>query len=405
MKKILLIASLLYISYYAQGQLSKNEEQQLVVGTVDSLFSNVLNEPREIWVHVPEDVDKNKKYPVIYLLDGPKMFHASTGITSLLEQWNMPKSIVVGISNTDRIRDFTPSKVAFHRGHKSETSGGALAFLTFMKEELAPYVSANYPADNMSTIIGHSTGGLFVVYAYLNAPNSFDNYLAIEPSLWWDKEKLVNQAKSLMQKPIYKNKSLYVAVGNSIDVDTVKVRKLKSEQSEMLRANLNFHDVLVENSSQLVFTWEYFGKEDHGSIVVPAFYNGLRALFSWYPFPEKWRFNNPKKYTSKELTNPFYEHYSMLSKRFKREVKPDWQFINDVGFFMLSGHNSPKKALAYLEMNVKFYPEKSESYVALGEYYVMRKNKEEAIHYFQKAVEIDNNEKARQKLAKLLKSR
>lgn len=403
MRRILLFISLLSIHLYTIAQFSQNENKQIVIGTEDAVFSKVLNEERKIWIHLPEDIEDGKKYPVIYVLDGTGHFYTVTGVLKLLEQWNLPKSIVVGIPNTDRTRDFTPTHVAFQRGHKSETSGGALNFIKFMKEELQPYVHSKYPVDTMSTIIGHSTGGLFVLYAYTHHPDVFDNYLAIDPSLWWDKEKLVQQSKKLLNTSTYQNKSLYVAVANSNNIDTTKVRKLKSETSEMLRANLNFHDVLVNNSNHLDFTWDYQGNEDHGSVVVLGMYNGLRSLFSWYPFPERWRFNTPKHYSSEELTKPFYAHFEELSNRFKREVKPDWQFINDVGFFILTSHKLPKKAQAYLEMNLKYYPEESRSYVAMGDYYTMRNKKEEAIKHFKKAIEIDGNKDAQTKLDSLIK--
>lgn len=405
MKRILLLISLLSIHLYTTAQFSQNENKQIVIGTVDSLFSETLQEQREIWVHIPEKVEEDKKYPVIYVLDGTSHFYSVTGILKLLEKWNLPKSIVVGIPNTDRTRDFTPTHVAFQRGHKSETSGGALNFIKFIDEELKPYLQSKYPIDTMSTIIGHSTGGLFVLYTYTHHPEVFDNYLAIDPSLWWDKEKLVTQSKKLLNTSTHQNKSLYIAVANSINIDTTKVRKLKSEPSEMLRANLNFHDILVKNKNQLDFTWDYQGNEDHGSVVVPGMYNGLRSLFSWYPFPERWRFNTPKAYSEKELTEPFYVHFEELSKRFKREVKPDWQFINDVGFFILTSHKLPKKAQAYLEMNLKFYPEESRSYVAMGDYYTVRNKKEEAMKHFKRAIEIDGNKEAQSKWNALNKNK
>lgn len=405
MRRILFIIAFLSINFYATAQFSQNEDKQIIIGTVDSLFSEILNEQREIWIHVPEDIDGSKKYPVIYLLNTPGHFYTATGVLKLLEQWSMPKSILVGVPSTDGTRDLTPTNVAFQRGHKSETSGGAPNFIKFIEKELKPYLKSKYPTDNMSTIIGHSTGGLFVVYAYTHHPDVFDNYLAIDPSLWWDKEKLVNQSKELINKSTHQNKSLHVAVANSYGIDTVRVRKLKSEKTEMLRANLNFHDILVKNSNQLDFTWDYQRNEDHGSVVVPGLYNGLRSLFSWYPFPERWRFNTPKQYTSEELTEPFFVHFEELSKRFKREVKPEWQFINDVGFFILTGHNLPKKAHAYLEMNLRYYPNESRSYVAMGDYYTMRKKKSEAIKYFEKAIEIDGNKEAQKKLNTLNKGK
>lgn len=394
----LLITASFFLHFYVAGQFSQNQDKQIVIGAIDSLYSDVLAEQREIWIHLPEKMDDGKKYPVIFLLDGPEHFYTTTGLLKLLTQWNMPPSILVGISNTDRTRDYTPTNVAFQRGRKSPTSGGADNFVSFIETELKPYIRDKYPTEDMSTVIGHSTGGLFVVYAYLHHPTVFDAYLAIDPSLWWDKEKLVTQSQGLINPKIHQNKSLYIAAANSTGIDTTRVRKLKSVSTEMLRANLHFHDVLVKNGDQLNFEWGYYGDEDHGSIVVPGLYNGLRSLFSWYPFPERWRFNTPKRFTAEQLTEPFFTHFEKLSQHFKREVKPDWQFINDVGFFMLTGHNLPKKALAYLEMNLKFYPEESRSHVAMGDFYVLRKKEKEAAVHFNKAIEIDGNSEAQKKL-------
>jgi hypothetical protein len=339
------------------------------------------------------------------VLDATNHFYATTGILKLFSRWNIPESILVGIPNTDRNRDFTPTHVAFSLRNQSETSGGAPNFIKFIESELKPYLKSKYPIDDMSTIIGHSTGGLFVLYAYIHHPGVFDNYLAIDPSLWYDNEKLVNQSKELLSASTHQNKSLYVAVANSTALDTIKVRKHKSEHTAQLRANLNFHDILVKNRNQLDFTWDYQEDEDHGSIVVPGLNNGLRSLFSWYPFPERWRFNTPKQYTSEELTEPFYVHFEELSKRFKREVKPDWRFVSEVGFFILTGHNLPKKALAYLEMNLKYHPNESRSYVAMGDYFTMQNKKRDAIEYFEKAIEIDGNKDAQTKLNKLNKGK
>lgn len=72
---------------------------------------------------------------------------------------------------------------------------------------------------------------------------------------------------------------------------------------------------------------------------------------------------------------------------------------------MLTGHNSPKKALAYLEMNLKFYPEESRSHVAIGDFYLLRKNKKEAATHFSRAIEIDGSPEAQKKLEELNKAK
>ena len=401
--KIAIAIIISFSSLKGVAQSGQNLEGKIVIGIIDSLYSDILQEQREIWIYAPEELDRTKKYPVIYLLDASKHFHVVTGILKQLTPWKMPESIVVGITNTDRIRDFTPTNVPFSRGHNTETSGGSINFIKFLTKELQPFINNKYPTENNNTIIGHSTAGLFVLYSFLYSNDSFDNYLAIEPSLWWDKENLVNRTQELFDKRPHKEKSLYIAVANSLgkNMDTLKVRRDKTEPTEQIRANLKFHDLLVKNNDRLHFDWEYFKNEDHGSITIPAQYNGLRSLFSWFPFPELWRFNTPKKYSSKELTAPFYSHYNKLSIRMKREIKPEWRLVNDIGLFMIEGHNLPKKALAYLEMNAEFYPNYSKSHVALGNYHLLQKDKPAAIRYYKKAIKIDGNQEAKDKLYKL----
>ena len=394
---------ILLLCFKGTAQFYQNDEKQIVIGKVDSLYSDILQEQREVWIHIPEDFDSTKQYPVIYILDASQHFYVITGMLKQLLPWQIPHSIIVGIVNTDRTRDFTHTNVAFQRGHHSETSGGASNFIKFINEELKAYINNQYPTENNNTILGHSIGGLFVLYSFLHHEDSFDNYVAIDPSLWWDQEHLVKETQGLLTKGNRKEKSLYVAVANSIGnaMDTVKVRKDKSEQTEAIRANLKFHDLLVKNSIELDFKWEYFNDEDHGSIVIPALYNGLRSVFSWFPFPEMWRFNTPKKYSTKELTEPFQAHYKKLSIRMKREVKPDWELLHQIGFYMLDGHNLPEKALAYLELNAEFYPNQSKSFVALGNYFLSQKNKSEAMKHFTKAVEMDGNHEAQTILMKM----
>ena len=391
------------LCFNAMAQLNQNKAGQIVIGTVDSLYSETLQEQRTVWVNIPEDFDRTKSYPVIYLLDASAHFYVVTGMLKQLIPWQIPESIIVGVTNTDRTRDFTPTNVPFSRAHNTETSGGAKNFIKFLDTELKPFINKKYPTESNHTIIGHSTAGLFVLYAFLHSEDSFDNYLAIDPSLWWDKENLVKEAQGLLGKGNRKEKSLYIAVANSIgeQMDTAKVRKDKSVPTEQIRANLNFHDLLVSNKDRLNFTWEYFKNEDHGSVTVPAHYNGLRSIFSWFPFPEMWRFNTPRKYSAKQLTDPFYAHYKKLSMHMKRDVKPEWELVNDISFFMLEGHNLPKKALAYLKMNLEFYPNHSKSHLALGNYYLVQKDKPEAIRYYKKAVEIDGNQAAQIKLKEL----
>jgi len=403
--KIIVVFILLFINYNANAQTSKTVNGDIIIGKVDSLYSKVLKEQREFWVYTPENFDSKKRYPVVYVLDASGHFHSVTGLITRLTPWQMPQSIVVGITNTDRLRDFTPTNVKFSRKHNTETSGGANNFAKFLNEELHCLIAENYSIENNTTLVGHSTAGLFAIYSYLSNDSVIDNFIAIDPSLWWDNENLVKQSQKRINNVNLRDKSLYVAVANNIGerMDTTKVRRDRSEITEGIRANLKFHDVLSKNKKDLDFEWEYFKNEDHGSIIIPGQYNGFKSVFSWFPFKELWRLNTPQGYSAEELTGPFYEHYKKLSVRMKREMKPDWALVNEIATFMLEGHDLPKKALAYLEMNAYFHPNNSKSFVALGDFYMSQKDKDDAISNYKKAIEIDNNKDAQQKLKAIKK--
>jgi uncharacterized protein len=141
---------------------------------------------------MPESTEKKclmSNYPVLYLLDGPSNFYSLTGIAQQLTlngAMLIPEMIIIAISNTDRMRDFTPTHVdidIFLGDSIQNNSGGGCKFLDFVGQELIPYVEKTYPATTHRTFIGHSLGGLSVINALITKPQLFNNYIAIDPSL------------------------------------------------------------------------------------------------------------------------------------------------------------------------------------------------------------------------------
>jgi len=137
----------------------------------------------------------NKKYPVIYLMDSQWDFpllkclygeHYFDGF--------VPELIVVGVTwggvnpNPDslRARDYTPTMET-----RLPQSGGADKFLSFMKNELFPFIETNYKADkNNRTLMGCSLGGLFTLYTLFTQPELFTGYAAASPAVGWGNETL-----------------------------------------------------------------------------------------------------------------------------------------------------------------------------------------------------------------------
>jgi len=120
------------------------KENNIVIGQKDIIFSDILKEDREIWVHLPESAmnatSDSAKYPVLYLLDGTGHFFSVTGMIIQLSTTNgntiSPEMIVIGIPNTDRTRDLTPTHVNEMFGDTifPRTSGGGKNFLNFLKK-------------------------------------------------------------------------------------------------------------------------------------------------------------------------------------------------------------------------------------------------------------------------------
>jgi uncharacterized protein len=139
-------------------------------------------------------------YPVLYLTDAEaELIGMYTGIVSALRvAQRVPELIMVGIADGDlsdhfRLRrlDYTPSV----RPPANRPSGGAGAFLEFLREEAIPFIEARYRADPGDRgIWGHSWGGLFAASALLDSPSTFQRYLMSSPDLAWDDGILVREA-------------------------------------------------------------------------------------------------------------------------------------------------------------------------------------------------------------------
>src|ERR1700759_3010656 len=163
------------LSAYAQ------KENRIVIGTTDTIYSKILNEKRTILVHVP-DGDKTQRYPVLYILDGENHFQSAVAIVEQISGI-IPNMVIVGITNTDRERDLTPTHVNPDRlvnAGEAKHTGGDGNFMSFIEKELIPYVDSHYPTTSYRTFSGHSLGGLAVINAFINHSSLFNAYIVID---------------------------------------------------------------------------------------------------------------------------------------------------------------------------------------------------------------------------------
>ena len=163
---------------------------------VRSIKSTINQKSYELYIKLPKSYsNSNKQYPILILTDSDYAFPIVTSITRRL---NVEEFITVGISyskedkpTVSRTRDYTPTYSPNEpRGHSNEArlaSGKADNFISFIKNDIFPFLEKNYRIDNSKKVFaGHSFGGLLASYMLVTTPNLFEYYLAGSPSLWYD---------------------------------------------------------------------------------------------------------------------------------------------------------------------------------------------------------------------------
>ena len=409
MIKHLLFLSFIIIGLASYAQVTgtpDNIDNRISIGHSELIESKILDEKRWIWIHVPEggeDPSFTGSYPVLYLLDGGTHFQSVTGLINQLTTANgnalLPKMIIVAILNTDRIKDLTPTHV-----EDRPTSGGGTHFLDFMEKELMPYIEDKYPVANHKTVVGHSLGGLTVINALVHRPHMFNNYIAIDPSLWYDDQNLLKKSGSLLSKSNLENKGLYVGVANTMSgkMEYSTIKSDTTEESKHIRSILEFNDLVDHlKGSDLDFKWKYYPDDSHGSVPLITEYDALRHLYSWYEcecIDEL--FNKESKLTPEEIKNLFRTHHSEISTRMGYDVMPDEQMINQFGYWLLSD-KAYDKSQALFELNIEYYRQSYNAYDSMGDYFAEIGDDINAIKFYKKCLKLGGVKDTKVKMKKL----
>lgn len=170
----------------------------------------------EIFVSFPVGPPPPSGFPVLYMLDGNAVFGTVTEAvraqSRFPERTGVYPAVIVAIGySTDapfhpsRHYDFTmpvpraelpPSP----DGTDWPEQGGAMAFLSFIEDELMPMIAAQYSIDpSRGSLIGHSLGGLFVLFALFTRPYLFQRFAAGSPSIYWNENVLQEKERQFVQ--------------------------------------------------------------------------------------------------------------------------------------------------------------------------------------------------------------
>ena len=408
MKKcVIALAVLFFIICKVQAQNSA-DNYLYKIGEQQSIYSEILQENRDIWVQLPDggNINPNLKYPVVYVLDGGVQMSALATVYDYYWGNYLPRMILVGISNrTNRTRDLTTSEI----DNPNMETGGAEKFIEFLEKELIPYIEDKYPVSTYRTLIGHSYAGLFTVNALINHPQLFSNYIAIDPSMDWDDQKLLKEATAKLKTEKFDGKSLFVTLASPLDredetLGIEDVLKSNSENSLVSRSKLLLIRAAEKEAStnHLNISWKYYPEDIHGTVSLPSILDGMKWLFEWYQLKDAAAYNNPET-TAKELENLLNEREKTLSEHFGYAAPvADEELLNMGGYmYMQMGQND--KAKLFFEAQVKYYPWSANAYDAMADFYISQNDKKQAIENLQKAYELSGDDSYKSKMEELKK--
>ena len=249
--------------------LSNAQGKDFVLGKIETLHSVELNEERILNIYLPAGYDSTQAYPVIYLLDGSAdedFIH----VVGLVQYGNyewikmVSKSIVVGISNVDRKRDFTFPTTIEQDKKDYPTTGASAKFIAFIEKELQPFIESKFRTNESKTIIGQSLGGLLATEILFKKPTLFTNYVIISPSMWWDNESLFKINPKFLQTDFLQKTKVFVGVGNEgkiMESDAKRLYHLLSKQNKSIESHFYF-----------------FKESNHGDILHEAVYKAFQTL-------------------------------------------------------------------------------------------------------------------------------
>lgn len=242
----------------------------LIIGDTFTIDSRALGETRRINCYLPPGYKESRdsRVPVLYMPDGgmaEDFLHIAGLVQISVTNGTMRPFLLVGIENTERRRDMTGPTENEDDKKIAARVGGSRVFRKFIRDELMPEIRRRYRTTNETAIVGESLAGLFVVETFLLEPELFATYIAIDPSLWWNNQKLVNGAAELLRARPKLEKTLYF---------------VSSEEKANAAILQRLAGMLTTNApSALRWHYESMPDEKHSTIYHPAALKAFRDVF------------------------------------------------------------------------------------------------------------------------------
>lgn len=226
--------------------------------------SAILGESRRIFVSLPLSFEKSapdRRYPVTVVVDGEELTRPVRAVSEHLSNaGQIPEAIIVGIENTNRLRDLTPPGLSVSG---SSTREGGDRFIDFIEKELLPEIDRRYRGSAPRTFVGHSSGGILATWIAATR-TSFREVVAIDTPMHlqnnWLVERLMERASNKSTPPL----------------------RYASLETRFGWTEPRWKALVAAAPSSWKLTRQKLEHESHESMAMLASYIGLREVFNDY---------------------------------------------------------------------------------------------------------------------------
>ena len=324
-----------------------------------------LQERRDVSYYIPEDYTKDKKYPLIVVLDADYLFDLVVANAKFYsEHIRMPEAIIVGVHQSEN--DLRWEDCDFEQTTGLPTEKGKL-FYEFLGTELIPYLETNYNIAPFKMFIGYDITANFGNYFLFKDKSLFNSYLTISPVLATEMESRVPSRLSALNQEIFYN---------------VVLEKEKTEDRQrMLQMDSAIKSISKEN---IHYFFDQYDEPDHISIAAYGVSKAFDNVFKLF------RPISPKEYKEQILKSdePVFSYLEDKYARiedllgFEKQVE-----LNDImaiyaGSIKKEDYESLKELAKICK---KFYPETMLGFYFEGEYLELLGEPKKAKKAFEKA--------------------
>ncbi|MCF7802811.1 MAG: hypothetical protein K9N46_07015 [Candidatus Marinimicrobia bacterium] len=241
-----------------------------------------------LYVSLPHNYEKTSRgYPVLFMLDADYSFAIAHNVVEhFVRRDNLEAMILVGIAypgksqdmrtyRINRVRDYSPSAIdsGVYSKDISVYSGGGEQFLQFIQQELIPFIGQEYRTSADRGIVGHSLGGLFATWTLLTSPTTFNRYIIISPSLWYDDGMIFEIDHTNLRKLKGSKMAVFFGVG-SHENQPSRGWPMIDDMRKMVGLLRGYQIPGLDIESQI------FSNETHNSVFPAGFTRGVREVYS-----------------------------------------------------------------------------------------------------------------------------